>query len=117
MKFNCNRINSAEEESEQASMIKYMITSILSAEIFPSIKFPLINSRTRQNCQLQRNSPSRTNYGKRDIKTIAPIIYNKLPVDVKNSTSVNCFKYRVKKYLLNLSAELLTATQFDTHIL
>lgn len=101
-------------------MLQMTLTFIyktVNNKIHTNIKFPIIQSRTRQNHQLQRNSPSKTNYGKRDIKTIAPIIYNKLPDDIKNATSVNCFKFRVKKHLVNLSTELITATQFDTHIL
>ena len=41
------------------------------------------------------------NYGAKLLKVAGPILWNSLPSDIRNSLSINSFKYSVKKYLID----------------
>jgi hypothetical protein len=79
-----------------------------------NIKFGIINGETRQNGQLSRSREisTKTTYGRRDILNVAPILYNKLPKDFRN-TRFGTFKFKLKKILETFSSQLLKLKQFS----
>ena len=44
---------------------------------------------------------TKTKFGERSFEYLAPAYWNSLPDEIKMSTSLNTFKYKIKKYLLN----------------
>ena len=42
------------------------------------------------------------NYGAKLIKVAGPILWNSLPSRIRDSVSINTFKYYLKKYLIEL---------------
>lgn len=88
------------------------IYKVINNKIHTNLIFPINNSNTRQNQHLKHSILPKTNYGKRDIKFTAPIVFNKLPIEVKKSPSVEAFKYRIKRHLGGVTSTLINVSQF-----
>lgn len=86
----------------------------LTNNIRTNIKFNLNRNNTKQNGQISRacGKPPSTNFGKRDIMHIAPILYNKLPKEVRESR-FGQFKIKFKKILETNPTQLLNLAQFS----
>ena len=54
-----------------------------------------------RNSKLLRPAPARTNYGTKSLETIRPSLYNKIPVDIRNSHHQHAFKWSLKCHLRN----------------
>jgi hypothetical protein len=63
--------------------------------------------RLRSSSQMLLDKPAtRTNYGARAFSKAAPVIWNELPLELRQSPSLNIFKKSLKTYLLKEAFEL-----------
>jgi len=64
--------------------------------IFTNIQFNRVTSRTGRNREYLKPSLSRTSYGSKRITSIAPKIFNDLPVEIQNCRHIHGFKRALK---------------------
>ena len=73
--------------------------------IFPGwlYHFNTVDSRTRINTRQANDLVVRrenTDIGAREMSTCGPLLWNKLPSDIKHATSITVFRNKLKKYLV-----------------
>ena len=67
----------------------------------------LLNSEVQQRTTYRHNdniyvNRSRTSGGSKSLKIVGAKMWNKLPLDIRNSPSLNCFKKRCRTFIFNL---------------
>ena len=77
-----------------------------SPDCLSDVFSPTLNLRSTRNSCLKLNQPSvKSNQGLNSLSYIGPFIWNKLPDDIKTSTSVNSFKHKIKEDFLKTLLE------------
>lgn len=97
-----------------AQMTLNFVHNTIKNKIRSNIKFLINDNITKQNGQISRSNkkPPKTSFGKRDIMNIAPIMYNKLSKELRNSRPF-VFKIKMKKMLETFPEQLLNLAQFS----
>jgi len=77
-----------------------------SPDYLSDVFSPTLNLRNTRNSCKKLNQPSvKSNQGLNSLSYIGPFIWNKLPDEIKTSTSVNSFKHKVKEDFLKALLE------------
>ena len=59
-----------------------------------------VSANTRSNSTFYNyNNPSTRNYGLETLRCLGPKVYDMIPNEIKNSTSVHVFKTKIKKWI------------------
>lgn len=97
-----------------AQLTLNFIHKSVTKKIRSNIKFEINYNNTKQNGEISRTrgKPPKTSFGKRDILNFAPIVFNKLPKEVRNSR-FGIFRIKLKKILETLPSQLLNLSQFS----
>jgi hypothetical protein len=68
-------------------------------------KTPVFPRYARAPTLIERYSstPARTTYGSRAFSHAAPVLWNGLPQDIKISTDLRTFQFRLRKHLLDVA--------------
>ena len=80
--------------------INRLAPSYLCDLVEPDIKERNLRSRHQHRLKLQTSRL--VCYGDRSFKVAAPKEWNKLPLNIRQSPTVDCFKSRLKTYLFDL---------------
>ena len=80
----------------------FTIISVLTT----SVKFSVLLTIATHCCNKKLKLPfCKTKLGMQGLSYVGPSTWKKLPINLKIATSVNCFKYNIKKYFLKKLSE------------